>query len=149
MGPLLGALCGAIAGFISGLLSEKIRGRLIAIRLELQRVDDLQDAMNGVAYDLGAGRVVSPSALQRVDALRTRLGQNLRRVGYSSQGWKTVEAGLEQIQQNWLVVESAALDGVGIPLAAQGEGVEACESLRRRIHQASQQFPIYRLMGQR
>ncbi len=149
MGAFLGALLGAITGFLSGLLSEKARGRLNAVRAELQRLDDLQDAIGGVGYDLAAGRPVNPSALQRVDALRTRLGQNLRRVGYSSIHWTALEAGLEGVQQAWSTIEAAALDQEPATLAALNEARDATELLRRRIDTASRTFLMYRFMGSR
>lgn len=149
MGALLGALLGALTGFLSGLLSEKARGRLDAVRAELQRLDDLQDAIQGVGYDLAARRSVNPSALQRVDALRTRLGQNLRRLGYSSPSWTTLAAGLDAVQQGWAVIEAAALDEQAVSAQDIDAIKDATEVLRRRIDTASKSFLMYRVMGAR
>lgn len=145
MGALLGAILGALTGFCSGLLSEKFRGRLDAIRAELARLDDLHDEAGGVLYDVNAGHEVSPAALQRVDRIRTRLGQNLRRIGYDSAGWLRIEAGLEQFQQSWAHIEEAALGGAHpVPLEPLETSVQ---NLRRIIDNASDQFPTWRLMG--
>lgn len=147
--PFLGAALGALAGFISGLASEKFKGRLLAIRAELARQDDLHDEAFSVVYDLSSKRVVAPSALQKVDRIRTRLGENLRRVGYSSSGWQTLQARLDEFQKSWGVIENAALDGADLPDGADNSLQQSLSDLRRAIHSASQQFPVYRYLGER
>ena len=149
MSAFLAAIIGAASGFVSGLLAEKVRGRLNAVRAEMARLDDLHDEVGGVVYDLVVGREVSPSALQKVDRIRTRVGENLKRLGYSPAGWGRLQAGLEGFQREWAAIENAALEGTVMEAEWADRVQAAIASLRRGIHAASQQFPLYRLMGER
>lgn len=147
--PFLSAALGALAGFVSGLASEKFKGRLLAIRAEFARQDDLYDEAFAVIYDLSSSRPVAPSSLQKVDRLRSRLGENLRRIGYSSTGWQSLQVQLDAFQKSWAVVENAALEGADLPDNSADELHCALGDLRRAMDASSRQFPVYRFLGQR
>jgi hypothetical protein len=145
VGPLLGAISGGITGLGAGFVGEILRAKVLAVRSELRRLDDLRDLVNAAVMTLNRGAAPDQGALSKLSVERSRLGVNLTRMKFHPIEWARVVGGLKEVSYLVMLLEDASSTK---PRTFTHDTEAPFEDLRRAIMSAAERrYVMFRIMG--